>query len=51
MRLAYAVLYSVLCAAVLIINRREIPDALRAAWDVLRGWNEEAVDRVAGAEE
>lgn len=50
-RMVYALLYSALCVAVLIINRREIPDTLRAAWDVLRGRNEEAVDRVVGAEE
>jgi cation:H+ antiporter len=51
-RLVYAVLYSVLCVVLLVVNRAEIPDTLRAAWDVLRGRDEEAVDRVAaGAEE
>lgn len=36
-RVYYAIAYSVLCVLVLILQRRDAPHTLRAAWDVLRG--------------
>ena len=36
-RVVYALLYVVLCLVLLILNRREIPVTLGAAWDIMRG--------------
>jgi cation:H+ antiporter len=50
-RIIYALLYSVLCVVVLFVNRAEIPDTVKAAWEVMRGRPEEALDRQAVAKE
>ena len=36
-RLYYAAAYGVLCVIILVANRREIPETLRTAWNIMRG--------------
>ncbi|MEP7214831.1 MAG: sodium:calcium antiporter, partial [Anaerolineaceae bacterium] len=44
-RLYYAGGYSLLCVVILIVNRRDLPVTIGAAWDVLRGKSEKPAHR------
>lgn len=36
-RFFYALAYIVLCVVILVVNRKELPETLRAAWNIMRG--------------
>lgn len=48
-RTIFAVAYTVLCIALLVVHRKDVPVTARAAWGMLRGRGESEHDLAAGA--